>query len=79
MQVKKLSIFYILCRKMTSCAGNLDDKTRMGENLRKSWANLCNVKKISIKGGQAYEKTSGDKADRSVNYGSGNDGDRSAV
>ena len=66
---------------MTSCAGNLDDNTRMEENFKKSRINLCNGngKKISIKGGQAYEKTSGDKADRSVDYGSGNDGDRSAV
>jgi len=77
--VKKISIFYILCRKMTSCAGNIDDKIRMVENLRKSWSNLCVVKRISIGGGQAYEKKSGDKADRSVAYGGGNDGDRNAI
>ena len=58
---------------MTSCAGNLDDNYENGRKFKKSRINLCNGKKISIKGGQAYEKTSGDKADRSVNYGSGND------
>ena len=55
---------------MTSCAGNLENKTRIEEN---------SGKKISIKGGQAYEKTSGDKADRSVDYGSGNDGDCNSI
>lgn len=77
--LKKYQSFTSCVRKMTSCAGNLDDKTRRGEKFKKSRINLYNGKKISIKGGQAYEKTSGDKADRSVDYGSGNDGDRSAV